>query len=414
MEKVLGKNARQIQSIMEQYKNNGFEPIQPADHTAREIAAATNRSSISGGIDQRKYHRDNIDNLIIYVLVDEDGNEVGQDTGTALNVSQGGMLLQTNAKITSRYLILATTDIEDQLIVNIGKVVFSMKSGNGFYKTGISFRGDHSDNVIFRKALIHLYQERQARRKICDQNRLLRRSMSLAQEVQQSLIPCIAPYVDGFEAAGCSLYCEETGGDYIDYLEDKDGLNIVVGDVADHGVAAALLMTSVRAMLRMRAKFEGSPADLIGDLNNILVSDVKDTGRFMTLMYLRINSAQRSITWVRAGHEPGLRYKPQTEEAIELRGKGLALGVMEDIDYEEYTISSVDSGEIIVLGTDGVTETRNTEGTRFGRERLMEIVRENAAGSASEILEACMKALQQFRGDMPREDDETLVVIKAE
>jgi sigma-B regulation protein RsbU (phosphoserine phosphatase) len=117
---------------------------------------------------------------------------------------------------------------------------------------------------------------------------------------------------------------------------------------------------------------------------------------------------------VRAGHEPGLHYKPQTEETVELRGKGLALGVMEDIDYEEYTISSVDSGEIIVLGTDGVTETRNAEGTPFGRERLMKIVRENAAGSASEILEACMKALQQFRGDRHRDDDETLVVIKAE
>ena len=254
----------------------------------------------------------------------------------------------------------------------------------------------------------------QAKRRIENQNQILKESLTLAQEVQQSLLPDAAPVIDGFEIAGRSLYCEETGGDYIDYLTVKDGIAVVVGDVSGHGVAAALLMTTARALLRMRADSGGSPAEVITDLNRLLASDVQDSGRFMTLIYLRLNSAEKTLTWVRAGHEPGLCYIPKTNEFVEPRGKGLALGVFDDIKYDEYTTSPLHPGEIVVLGTDGIFETRDTKGKFFGRERLMGIVRENANRSASSILEVCLREVRDFCGGHPREDDETLVVIKAD
>ena len=252
----------------------------------------------------------------------------------------------------------------------------------------------------------------QARHRIEEQNQILKESLTLAQEVQQSLIPEKAPILDGFEIAGCSLYCDETGGDYIDYLPLKDGLAVVVGDVSGHGIAAALLMTTARALLRMRASIGGSPAELVTDLNRSLAYDVQKSNRFMTLMYFRLNQVERTATWVRAGHEPGLHFSPDTNEFSEIRGEGLALGVLEDVIYDEYTTASLRPGEIVVLGTDGITETRNTEGRLFGKQRLMEVVRKNADQPAASILETCLRKVRDFRAGHPQEDDETLVIIK--
>jgi sigma-B regulation protein RsbU (phosphoserine phosphatase) len=252
----------------------------------------------------------------------------------------------------------------------------------------------------------------QAKRRIENQNQILKESLTLAQEVQQSLLPDAAPVIDGFEIAGRSLYCDETGGDYIDYLTVKEGIAVVVGDVSGHGVAAALLMTTARALLRMRVDFGGSPAEVITDLNRLLAFDVQDSGSFMTLIYLRLNSAEKTITWVRAGHEPGLCYMPETNEFVELRGRGLTLGIFDDIKYDEYTTSALHPGTIVILGTDGIYETRDTKGNFFGRERLKEIVRKNANRPTLSIVEECLREVQAFRGGQPREDDETLVVIK--
>ncbi len=252
-----------------------------------------------------------------------------------------------------------------------------------------------------------------AKHRIEEQTQILKESLTLAQEVQQNLIPNEVPAVDGFEVAGCSLYCDETGGDYIDYLPGQDGLAVVVGDVSGHGIAAALLMTTARALLRMRASIGGTPAEFVTDLNRFLASDVGESGRFMTLIYLRLNPDERTVTWVRAGHEPALCYTPDTNKFHELRGEGMALGVVDDITYHEYTSSPLQPGEIIVLTTDGITETRDTRGRLFGRKRLMEIVRNSAHQPAGSILEACLQGVQDFRAGLPREDDETLVVIIA-
>ena len=250
-----------------------------------------------------------------------------------------------------------------------------------------------------------------AKNKIEKQNRILQESLTLAQEVQQSLIPNQAPSVDHFDIAGSSLYCDETGGDYLDYLKLEDGIAVVVGDVSGHGIAAALLMTTARALLRMRADIGGRPSDLITDLNRLLAHDVQESGRFMTLMYLIIN--RTTLKWVRAGHEPGLRFNPDTGAFTDITGEGMALGIFEDVVYEEFASSPLKPGEMIVLLSDGITETRDSRGRLFGRERLKEIIQENAMQPAISIVEACLQEVGSFRAEMPREDDETIIVIKA-
>lgn len=256
---------------------------------------------------------------------------------------------------------------------------------------------------------------KQAKRKIEQQHMILKESLTLAQQVQQRLLPQERPLFPGFDIAGRSLYCDQTGGDYFDYMvqpEAEGGVSIVVGDVSGHGVAAALLMTTARALLRMRVSKAGTPAEFVSDLNRFLASDIQDTGQFMTLFYLRLDSAGTSMTWVRAGHDPALRYAPSRDAFEEMRGEGLALGVLDDWRYREYRAEAANEGDIIVIGTDGIWETRDVKNRLFGKERFMEVVRSEHGKTAEEILDACFRAVREFRGGLPIEDDITLVVVK--
>jgi serine phosphatase RsbU (regulator of sigma subunit) len=254
-----------------------------------------------------------------------------------------------------------------------------------------------------------------AKRKIEQQHLILKESLTLAQQVQQRLLPQGRPTFPGFEIAGRSIYCDQTGGDYFDYLalpEEEGSVSIVVGDVSGHGVAAALLMATARALLRMRVSKAAAPGELISDINRFLSSDTEGTGQFMTLFYLLLDAPRNTMTWVRAGHDPALRYVPSLDRFEEMRGEGLALGVVDDWHYQEYRTNVLESGEIIVIGTDGIWETRDVRNRLFGKERFMEVIQRKHKESADDIVDACFRAVTEFRSSLPIEDDITLVVIK--
>jgi sigma-B regulation protein RsbU (phosphoserine phosphatase) len=199
-------------------------------------------------------------------------------------------------------------------------------------------------------------------------------------------------------------------------LEQKDypnaPLSIVVGDIAGHGVDAALLMTTARAFLRMRASQSGNISEIITEMNRHLTSDVLDTGRFMTLFYLAIDPDRKRLQWVRAGHDPAIIYDPKQNTFEELTGTGIALGVNEDFRYEENIKAGVADGQIIALGTDGIWEARNKEGNMFGKKRFREIIRNNAKENAINILDAVYDGLDQHTRGLKSDDDITLVVAK--
>ena len=143
----------------------------------------------------------------------------------------------------------------------------------------------------------------------------------------------------GFDISGISLYCDETGGDYYDFLkirEDAPGrAGIVVGDVSGHGIQSALLMASARASLRQRVSLPGSLSEIVADVNRQFCLDVRESGAFMTLFYLAVDSTRRSLRWVRAGHDPAIFFDPVTGTFEELSGKGSPLGFDEDVVFEE-------------------------------------------------------------------------------
>ena len=244
----------------------------------------------------------------------------------------------------------------------------------------------------------------------------MRQSMELAREVQQNLLPRGAPQQKGLDIAGRSIYCDQTGGDYFDFLEvgppgDKK-IGLVVGDVSGHGVASALLMATARALMRQRSFLPGGPAQVVSDVNMHLSRDVEDSGQFMTLFYLVIDPVHRALKWVRAGHEPAVIYDPLRDVFEELRGSGVALGVDETWLYREEQRGDLLNGQVILIGTDGIWESRNSEGRMFGKEALLHLIRKNAARSAEEILGAIIDSLKRFQQDIEPEDDVTLVVVK--
>lgn len=244
-----------------------------------------------------------------------------------------------------------------------------------------------------------------------------KKALMLAGEVQKSLLPQEKPMVKGLDIAGKTISCDEIGGDYYDFISrQKSGsgpFNVVVGDISGHGVDSALLMTTARAFLRMRASQPGTISEIISSMNHHLVKDVLETSRFMTLFYLSLNPEQKSIEWVRAGHDPALLYDPLQDSFEELKGSGIALGVADDITYHVNRRTDLANDQIIAVGTDGIWESFNPEGEMFGKDRFKKIIRENAHQSASNILEMVYEELRQFTAGRKSEDDITLVIIKA-
>jgi serine phosphatase RsbU (regulator of sigma subunit) len=246
-------------------------------------------------------------------------------------------------------------------------------------------------------------------------NRMLS-AMELAEEVQQKLLPQRMPDIKGLDVAARVIYCDKAGGDYYDFPNTGNGsagdLNVVVGDVAGHGIAAGLEMATARALIRSRSAEPGSLSQIVTDVNRNLALDTRKTGQFMTLFYLTVNPAQKRLCWVRAGHDAALVYNPSQDSFTELFGPGMALGVDERYRFEENELTHLMTGQLILIGTDGIWETRNTDGGMFGKQRVKDIMRRHAASSTDKILDEVLLALSQFRADAPPEDDITLVVLK--
>ena len=243
----------------------------------------------------------------------------------------------------------------------------------------------------------------------------LKEEMNLAMEVQQSLLPRKAPEVAGFDIFGKSVYCDETGGDYYDFFEFPElGLmGVAVGDVAGHGIAPALLMTTVRALLRSRVLMQPeNMADAITDVNRFLCIDTSETGNFMTLFFLLLDSGNGEVRWVRAGHEPAIVYDLSTDSFSDLYGDGIALGVDETWSFEENRQELWSNSQVLLIGTDGIWESENPQGEAFGKKRLREIIREHKYQSSQEIVHAITEGLANHRQTAPQQDDITMVVIK--
>lgn len=293
----------------------------------------------------------------------------------------------------------------------IGVVQLLNKKAGGFFT-------DHDERLLTAmssQAAVCIENARLYRQEILQQVTL--RELEMARRIQESFLPHEALRMPGFDIAGVCMYCDKTGGDYYDFFrvgaEDEERFAVVVGDVSGHGLPAALLMASARGLIRLRASMPGEAVDIVQDVNRQLCQDTDETGQFMTLFYGDVNASQGMLNWVTAGHDPPLLYDRQTDAIADLAGQGLALGLFEDHGYAALQ-HRLEPGQILLIGTDGIWETHNSQGEMFGKTALKDVLRLSAAKSAQDIQAAVTEALKRFRGEQPLEDDVTMVVVKVE
>jgi sigma-B regulation protein RsbU (phosphoserine phosphatase) len=243
----------------------------------------------------------------------------------------------------------------------------------------------------------------------------LKNALEVAQQVQQNLLPTGSPQFLGYDIAAVSEYCYETGGDYYGFIPRRNehgaSLVIAVGDVSGHGIPAALMMASARAYIRSHAAC-GATLDEVATRANALIADDTDrTGRFMTLFLLELTK-EGAVRWVRAGHDPALVYLPAEDRFEELVGQGLPLGVLHGTKYELNERRDLPAGSVVIIGTDGIWEATAADGRMFGKERFRDILRRHGNEPAAAMIDAVLRELGEFRGDMKKADDMTIAVIR--
>jgi len=246
----------------------------------------------------------------------------------------------------------------------------------------------------------------------------MQRALALAKEVQQHLLPLHAPRLAGFQVFGDSRYCDETGGDYYDFIDARtlgEGrLGIAVGDVSGHGIGAALLMASARAVLHARAGHHFDDLAAILASLNLHLNHFSAADQFMTLFYAVLSAEDRSFIWASAGHGPCFHLHGDSGAIEELPTTGIPLGILEATGYRQAGPLTLAAGDIVLIGTDGIWEARNPDDEMYGVERLRGTLHDHRDRSAEQIYTAIMDSLADFRGGRPQDDDITLVVIRAE
>jgi PAS domain S-box-containing protein len=240
-----------------------------------------------------------------------------------------------------------------------------------------------------------------------------RAELHIAAEIQKSFIPKRIPAVSDFNSAAVTLPALEVGGDFYDFIslpEDRQGM--VIADVAGKGVPAALFMALSRTIVRANAAHKSLIRDVLKETNNMIAADTT-AGMFVTLIYGILDGANHTLSYSNAGHPAPLIFKSDDGKCIELKSTGVALGIVEGLEYEEHLIQ-FSPGDIAVFYTDGVTEAVNSKNAMYGINRLSNVVASSYRLTAEEIIDTILRDISDFSGSKEQFDDITLIVIKSD
>jgi len=239
----------------------------------------------------------------------------------------------------------------------------------------------------------------------------IEKELDIARGIQQSFLPDFPPEIEGMDIAGLSLPAREVGGDFYDYIPLPDGRwGLVIADVSGKGVPAALYMGISRTLVRANAATHSSVSGTICRAND-MITESDHSSMFVTLFYGVLDVEEKTLTYVSAGHNHPVMLKHGSTDTILLKADGIALGVIQNIRLEEQKIQ-LDSGDILILYTDGVTETIDRAEQEFGEERLTVLVQENSHRSSSELVELIKDEVIRFSEGQAQFDDITLMILK--
>jgi sigma-B regulation protein RsbU (phosphoserine phosphatase) len=248
------------------------------------------------------------------------------------------------------------------------------------------------------------------------QRERLNREVEIAREVQERLFPQELPPTAGLDYSGACRPALGVGGDYYDFLALPEGrLGIAIGDVSGKGIGAALIMASLEACLRAEAaRAPENLGAMVGNVNR-LVYQASTSNRYATFFYAQYDPASRRLTYVNAGHNPPMLFRPHADdwEVLRLTVGGMVVGLLEGCPYRQES-TSLEPGDLLVAFTDGITEAMNAADEEWGEERLIVTVKSLAGFPAAQILSRIMDAADAFAHGAGQHDDMTLVVLRVE
>jgi sigma-B regulation protein RsbU (phosphoserine phosphatase) len=245
------------------------------------------------------------------------------------------------------------------------------------------------------------------------QRQRLEQELAVAQQIQLSLLPVAPPVVPGWEFATYYQAAHQVGGDFYDFFElpgEPGRWGMVIADVADKGVPAALYMALSRTIIRTTALSGRRPVAALTRANELILKD-SQADIYVTVFYAALDTHSGTLTYSNAGHNRPLWLRATSGEFRELAARGIVLGIFNDINLEERKIR-LSHGDVLVFYTDGVTEAMDVEGQLFGEDRLRAVIAANREANAQGLLQAIVDALNVFAADTSRSDDCTLFVIR--
>jgi len=302
-----------------------------------------------------------------------------------------------------RSVIAVPLKIQDEILGVMA--ILNKESAMFFTEADFSLMETLADQASITLNQVKLYQEMLEKKQ--DEKEL-----NVAGNIQQGLLPQEFPDFPKIEISAFSHAAKGVGGDYYDLIDFGNGkVGVIITDVAGKGVPAALVMVMIRSVLRTYAKQDKEAMDVITTVNNTISGEVTEE-RYATMFYFVFDSEYKILNYCNAGHGPLLLYRSNLDSFALLDTEGMPVGIAEGVVYgQEYT--SLHSGDIAVLYTDGITECMNVDRGQYGMERLKKCIRENKDLSAKELTDKIYKEIKDFAGNAPQHDDETLVLMRA-
>ncbi|WP_244241908.1 GAF domain-containing SpoIIE family protein phosphatase [Leptospira kanakyensis] len=348
-------------------------------------------------------------------------NQQIQTKTETIDIQKINSLLQTKETIT----VDPITDLNFEVIGIEGKesMVFPLTLENGtrcvfiLTKQNSRFPHDEIEALNAFVSLARITMENSNLYQNLSNKERLEKEIEIAKEIQSTLLPRKAPEAEGFSFGGFMVPARGIGGDYYDFIlsPNRNELFICIGDVSGKGVAAGLVMATVRTILHSLVRVKDSPWEILNDINNYLYASYKEaiTPRYMSMILLRWNLITGEVQFSGAGHGNFYHYHADSKSLSVIETEGVILGIQPDISrFRNESKLRFDSGDTILLYTDGVTEARNAEETEFSEPKLKSSFLSWISLEPKNILEKIYSELKEFVKEQEQHDDITMVAVR--
>jgi phosphoserine phosphatase RsbU/P len=241
------------------------------------------------------------------------------------------------------------------------------------------------------------------------EKRRMEEQLAVASQIQRRLLPQVNPMLPHYQIYGVNRTCYQIGGDYYDFITKKDDrLAIIIADVAGKGIGAALLMAAFQASIRTLVQTEKDPATLMARLNQVMKENAPPN-KYITVFYAELDTSSNSLEYVNAGHNPPIFLSNDKTSFLEACGP--VIGILPQAHFESKRLS-IESNDMVILYTDGVTECRNPEDEEFGEDGVIQFLKKNSNSTMEDLAGMLENHIREFTHNAPPLDDSTLVLLK--